>query len=183
MKLSLKAKRDIAIIVVSIIVGVVLLKTGLVIKLLANSQNLELLGVFIAGMLFTSVFTAVPATIALGELALVTNMPLLIVVGALGALVGDMVMFKFFESTIIEDFEEMFSLNPKGRWKKIFKSKIFKIFMTMVGGLIIASPLPDELGLALMGFAKTNNFTFSTISLACNALGIFVIAVVAKSLT
>jgi uncharacterized membrane protein YdjX (TVP38/TMEM64 family) len=109
-------------------------------------------------------------------------MPLLIVVGALGALVGDMVMFKFFESAITEDFEEMFKLNPKGRWKKIFKSKIFKIFMAMVGGLIIASPLPDELGLALMGAAKTSNLTFSLISIVCNALGIFLIAVVARAI-
>ncbi len=182
MKLSTKAKRDIVIIGISIIVGIVLLKTGIVIKLLSHSQNLELLGVFIAGMLFTSVFTTVPATIALGELALVTNMPLLIVVGALGALIGDLVMFKFFESAITEDFEEMFSLSPEGRWKKIFKSKIFKIFMAMVGGLIIASPLPDELGLALMGAAKTSSFTFSLISIVCNALGIFLIAVVARAL-
>jgi vacuolar-type H+-ATPase subunit I/STV1 len=182
MKLSTKAKRDIVIILLSILVGIILLKTGIVIKLLSHSQNLELLGVFIAGILFTSVFTTVPATIALGELSLITNMPLLIVVGALGALVGDLVMFKFFESAITEDFEEMFSLNPRGRWRKIFRSKIFKIFMTLMGGLIIASPLPDELGLALMGFVKTNNWTFAIISILCNALGIFVIAVVARAI-
>jgi hypothetical protein len=51
-----------------------------------------------------------------------------------------------------------------------------------MGGLIIASPLPDELGLALMGFVKTNNWTFAIISILCNALGIFVIAVVARAI-
>ncbi len=177
-----KLKKDLLIILVSIIFGLLLLKTGWIAHLLLKSQGLEYFGVFLAGMLFTSVFTTVPATVVLGEMALVMPLPQMAIIGGLGALVGDFILFSFFRDNVTDDLNYLFKLAKIKRWKQIFKSPIFKVFLTLIGGLIIASPLPDELGLAVMGFSKTNNFTFALISFVCNAGGIILIALVARAI-
>ena len=182
MKRNKKLTIDLVIIAASIAVGVVLLKTGFVMQVLAASADTKYLGVFIAGLMFTSVFTTAPATVALAELSLVTSLPHVVLIGALGALCGDIVIFRFFRETILKDLSSLFAFHPSRRWKKIFHSRIFKTFLTLVGGIIIASPLPDELGLAFMGISKTNNFLFGIISFSCNAAGILAIALVARAI-
>jgi len=170
------------IIALSVVLGFVLLKTGATKHVLTASQDYEYMGMFIVGMFFTSVFTTVPATIVIGELALVTNLLPLVLIGGLGALCGDFVIFRFFKDNISEDLRYLFEVKKKSRWKLIFKSRIFKVFLTLIGGIIIASPLPDELGLALMGISKTKSFTFIFISFLCNALGILFIALAARTI-
>jgi len=178
-----KIKRDLILIGLSLIFGIILLKTGLVKHALLQSEQLEILGIFIAGVLFTSIFTTIPAIIALGELSTRVPLPILVVVGGIGALFGDYIIFMLFRDNIAEDFKYMFSLSTRKRWAHIFRSRLFKAFLTLIGGVIIASPLPDELGLALMGITKTNTFTFAIISLVCNCAGILVIGLIARSLT
>jgi hypothetical protein len=49
-----------------------------------------------------------------------------------------------------------------------------------VGAIIIASPLPDELGLALLGVSTLSRPQFFLLSFAMNSLGIFIILLVAQ---
>jgi hypothetical protein len=44
-----------------------------------------------------------------------------------------------------------------------------------LGALIIASPLPDEFGLALMGISRMRALVLMPISFVMNALGIYCI--------
>ena len=46
----------------------------------------------------------------------------------------------------------------------------------MLGAAIIASPLPDEIGLSLMGMSKTRVAVLIPVSFAMNALGICLLA-------
>ena len=50
------------------------------------------------------------------------------------------------------------------------------------GGLILASPLPDELGVAVLGFSKMRLKYFALLSFVFNFLGIAVIGLVARAL-
>ena len=182
MKRNKKIKRDIVIIILSIVVGLVLLKTGFIEHLLFKSQEMEYLGIFIAGLLFTSAFTTVPAAIALGQLSLVVGLPELVLIGGFGALCGDFIIFKFFKKDISEDFDYLLKLKKNKQWQRLLKAKIFRFFLILTGGLIIISPLPDELGLALMGMSKTNTRSFVLISFACNSVGVLLIALVARAI-
>lgn len=173
--------KDLVIIVFSIIIGIFFYKTEIIKNILVSSGEFEYLGIFIAGMFFTSVFTTVPATVVIGEMSTSVSLPLLVGLSGTGALLGDFVIFKFFKDSIGEDLEALFTFHKTKRWKHLFKTRLFKIFITLVGGIIIASPLPDELGLALMGFSKTNNWSFAIISLLCNSAGILIIALVARA--
>lgn len=68
------------------------------------------------------------------------------------------------------------------RLKAIMKVRYLRWFAFFIGGLIIASPFPDELGIALMGFSKMRILPFMIMSFIFNSLGILVIGLVAKSL-
>jgi len=182
LKRNKRLEKDLIVIALSVVVGIILLKTGLVKDILYRSAELEYIGIFIAGIMFTSIFTTVPATIILGELALVTSAPLLALVGGLGALIGDFLIFRVLRENITEDVESLFHLKNNRRWKHLFKSKIFRGFVTLIGGIVLASPLPDEMGLALMGFSKTSSGSFAAISFICNFSGIYIIALIAQAL-
>ena len=61
--------RDIAIIALSVALAVVLGRTGVLKSALTASTELDLLGSFLAGLFFVSVFTAAPASVVPFELA------------------------------------------------------------------------------------------------------------------
>lgn len=68
------------------------------------------------------------------------------------------------------------------RIKAVFRLRFFRWLTWLLGGLIIASPLPDELGIGLLGFSKMKLAAFIPLSLIFNSLGILVIGLVARSL-
>ncbi|KKR47070.1 MAG: hypothetical protein UT80_C0011G0001, partial [Parcubacteria group bacterium GW2011_GWC1_40_13] len=71
---------------------------------------------------------------------------------------------------------------PQKRLFSIFRPKLFKWLIPFIGALIIASPLPDEAGLAMMGLSKMKTSVFIPISFALNFLGILAIGLFAKGM-
>ena len=61
--------RDLALVILSIFVAIILAKTGALQDLITSTQEMRFIGSFIAGIFFVSVSTASPATVALGEIA------------------------------------------------------------------------------------------------------------------
>ena len=87
--------RDLAIIVFSFIAAMIFVKTGTLKNILDSAQGLKFLGSFVSGIFFVSVFTAVPATVIIAELAKTDSIFLVALFGGLGALFGDLIIFKF----------------------------------------------------------------------------------------
>ncbi|HTW96666.1 MAG TPA: hypothetical protein VMD74_03375, partial [Candidatus Methylomirabilis sp.] len=77
--------RDLAIIVFSIAIGAMLIKTDVLANLFVSTRGMAIVGSFISGIFFVSIFTTVPATIALGEIARVNSLFVVALVGALGS--------------------------------------------------------------------------------------------------
>ncbi len=175
--------QDVAIIVLSLIIAVILVKTNVLIKILTSTQELELLGSFIAGMFFTSVFTAAPAIVTLGEIARANSILPTAIFGAMGAVVGDLIIFRFVRDRFSKHLMEIIKYQGAGkRIKLLFKLKFFRWLTFLAGGLIIASPFPDELGISLLGFSKMRTLWFIPLSFAFNFIGILLIGWVAKAL-
>lgn len=175
--------QDIAIIVLSIIIAVILVKTNIPIKILTSTQELELLGSFIAGMFSTSVFTTIPAIITLGEIARSNSIAFTAIFGAMGAVVGDLIIFRFIRDRFSEHLLELVKHQGAGkRMKVLLKLKFFRWLTFLVGGLIIASPIPDELGISLLGFSKMRMSWFIPLSFTSNFIGILLIGSIAKAL-
>ncbi len=175
--------QDIGIISLSVLVTIVLVKTGILAELLSSTEQLQILGSFIAGMFFTSIFTTAPAIVTLGHIAETNSLILNAFFGALGAVIGDIVIFQFIKDRLSEHFVELLSHNSTWRrLKSLFKLRYFRWGTFLFGGLLIASPLPDELGIGVLGFSKMKMSQFIPISLFFNFVGILLIGIVARSI-
>ncbi len=175
--------QDIAIIVLSVLVAVLLVRTDVLANLLISVGEMGMFGTFIAGMFFTSIFTTAPAIAALGEMSLMQGIFNTALFGAIGSVVGDLIIFRFVRDRFSGHVSEI--LTHQSVWRRfhlLFKRRFFRWITFLVGGLILASPLPDELGVAVLGFSKMRVKYFALLSFAFNFLGIVVIGLVAQLL-
>ena len=174
---------DFSWIVISLTVAYNLIISGFLESALTISESFGLVSAFIAGMLFTSVFTTPIATVALAKFAIHGNLSLLQLAGvaALGALIGDLVLFHFIRDHVYEDLKYLADKKRLAKIERIVKMKALRWFMFFIGALIIASPLPDEMGIAIMGAVKTRTTTFIGISYLFNFLGVLLIGLAARA--
>ena len=175
--------RALALVVFSILIAIILAKTGALQNLITSTKEVRFIGSFIAGIFFTSVFTTAPAIVALGEIAHANSVISTALLGGMGALVGDLIIYKLVRDKLSEHLTELIKHQGGGkRLGVLFKMKYFRWLTFLVGGFIIASPLPDELGISLLGFSRMRMRFFVALSLGFNFIGILLIGIVAKTL-
>lgn len=131
------------------------------------------LGVFVTGILYTVGFTAPLATAMVVDAAHTTSPWLLGLLGGLGALLYDLLIFAFIRRTtsvsFFEKVRERFFGRPAITWT-----------LAAIGAFVIASPLPDELGSGLLGLSRIPQKYFVPLSFFLNGLGILTIALLAR---
>lgn len=175
--------QDVSIVTLSIVIALVMVKTNLLSDFLATISGFESLGSLIAGMFFTSIFTTAPAIVTLGEIASYGSIFNTAFFGAIGAVLGDLIIFQFVRDRLSEHFTGMMK-NEKW-WRRVhhvFKLKYFRWITFLLGGIILASPFPDELGISLLGMTKMKTKQFIQISFVFNFIGILIIGYIAKSI-
>lgn len=170
------------IISLSIIAAVVLVKTEMLADLLTSTQEWRFLGSFLAGIFFISVFTVAPAIVALAEIAQSGSVLEMALFGGIGALIGDLLIFQFIKDSLVEDISFVVKKTNQEQFIKIIQRKLFRWLVPFVGALIVASPLPDELGLAMMGLSRMKISLFIPVSFLLNFFGILIIGVIAQGL-
>ncbi len=173
---------DAALVVISIILAWVIGATGILPALLLKTNAYQIVGMLIAGFFFTSIFTTAPAIVALGQLAKVDSLWLTAFVGAIGAVLGDVLLFRFFREQVSKDVQYLAEVAHPQRLIHIFHLKLFRWVIPFIGALIIASPLPDELGLALMGLSKMKVANVVPLTFIFNIIGIVGIGLVARAI-
>jgi len=174
--------RDLGIIALSVYVALLLEQTGALDRWIESASDFTILGSFLAGIFFTSLFTFAPAAVALGELMLHNSILSVAIPAAFGSLIGDLILFTFVRNAVSEDLRDLID----GAWMKVFK-RVFRHpllhwLVPLVGAIIIASPLPDEIGIAMLGLSKTRMRVLVPISLAMNFLGVVLVGIAARSL-
>ncbi len=174
--------RDLAIVVLSIALAVIIVKTETLTDILTTTQEIKFLGAFIAGLFFTSIFTTAPATVVLAEIAQTNSIFAIALIGGLGALIGDLIIFRFVKDRLSEDFNYLIKQSKSKRLGHLFRLRFFRWLFAFLGALVIASPLPDELGLFFMGLSKIKTKWFIPLSFLLNSAGILVIGFIAKAI-
>lgn len=174
--------RNVFIIVISLITGTVLASSGIFDYIIRASAHLGPLSSFVAGIFFASIFTAVPATLLLGTLTNTQPLPQVVIFGGLGALFGDFLIFHFVRENLRQDITYIFRQPRMRRFTGIFHLRLFNWMIPLIGAIIIASPLPDEIGLTMMGLTKMKTASFVPLSFFLNAIGILFIGLVARTL-
>ena len=169
------------VIALTVVVAVLLVQTGIVEMILRELDGGIWAANFLGGFFFTSIFTTAIAVVVLGEIAQEQSVLLTAVIGGVGAMIGDFVIFRFMRDHFAADLDGFLKARRLRRWKLLIHGRYFRWFFLLIGAVIIASPLPDELGLTLMGLSRMRISTFLLISFVMNSLGIFVIGLVARS--
>jgi hypothetical protein len=166
-----KLVRDLAIIFAGIVIGIFIAWTNSAGQILAATKGTIIIGSLLAGAFFVSLFTAVPAAIVLVELMAVNSFWEVAWWAAIGAMIGDLLIFMFVEDSLNEDVKYLAN-KIKRRRIRLFHSKSLRWLMPIIGAVTVASPFPDELGISMMGLSKMPLVFFIPISLTLNFLGI-----------
>lgn len=170
---------------------VVLVSIGIAVYLAGNEGfknwvyqlgNTGYLGVLFGGLLFTSSFTVPISIVAIGILAENLNPINLALVGAIGSAIGDYLVFRLIKDHLGEEVEGLLGKKELNHINHFLKIRYIAWSLPIVGALVIASPLPDEVGISLLGISRVSTWKFLLISYISNAFGILAIASVAKVL-
>lgn len=169
------------LLIVSLVVFFLAARTPQATELLHSLSAYGRWGAFLAGAFFVSAYTAVPAAFVLFELGNYLHPVQIALIGGLGAMIGDYVIFRFVRDQLTEE------LKPHFRWLRWLhrprkrQSLLLKVLMPTIGAIIIISPFPDEIGVGLMGLARMNKLAFLVLTYFLNAIGIFILAAIART--
>ena len=133
-------------------------------------------GTFIAGILFAYGFTAAPATVVFLIMAEHQNIYLASLIGGLGALIGDLLIFSFIRLSFTDEIERLSREKMVHYFSDRMPSIIKKYLLPVAAGFIIASPLPDEIGVSMLAASSViSTKIFMLASYFLNTAGIFAI--------
>jgi len=165
----------ITILIILIILAYFIFSIQSVQKYWINPGNLSNLGVFLTGFLFSFGFTT---PFAIGAFLFMNppNILLVAIIGGLGAMSADLAIFKIIKISFMDEFKLLEKAKP---FKKIhsvpLNKKIKHYLMYAFAGLIIASPLPDELGISMLaGLGHVKAVPVAIISFIFNTIGILI---------
>jgi len=136
-------------------------------------------GTFIAGLLFAFGFSA---PFAAGFFITLNpgNLWIAGILGGLGALVADMLIFKFIRFSFEKEFTKLKQSYISRKIKHLVEISLGKriglYLMYVFAGFLIASPLPDEAGIIMFaGLTKVKQSVLAIISFILNTLGIIIL--------
>ena len=142
--------------------------------------GLGYISVFAGGMLFAVGFGAPFGVAILATIADDVNIFVAAIVGGLGALLSDYLLFRFIRVTFADEVDRLRKSKPLGLVNGIVReylpSKAVFYISAGIAGFVIASPLPDEIGVTILScMAEVKERTFAIISFALNTIGILVV--------
>src|SRR3989344_9213962 len=108
------------------------------------------LGIFITGILYTYGFTSAIATAALLILAGDQNIFVAAIIGGIGAVIGDLAIFKFIKHSVDDEFRNLTKEKAISYIISHIPKKLKKHLAIVIGCLVLSSPLPDEVGVSLL---------------------------------
>lgn len=140
----------------------------------------EYVSAFLGGMLFAFGFGAPFGVAILVTIADTVNVFAAALVAGLGALLSDYLLFKFIRLTFMDEIERFKDSKAFSLFHGLLVRRIpprLAFYMSMgVAGLVIASPLPDEIGVAMLaGLTTVRERTFAIVSFSLNTLGVLVV--------
>lgn len=186
--LRIKKRRlllDFLIIGLSIILAIYIHKSQAADFLISYFSGVNFIpAAFVMGFLFSLTFTAAIATSVFIVLAETTHNPYLIaLVGGIGSIAANGILYKFLKDEIIKDIEVLEPQYAKKIAHRIMHSKLFVGVIPYIAALILASPLPDEIGIAMLAGSNYKYTKFFLLSFGFHTIGILLIVLLGGALT
>ncbi len=181
--------KNLVFIFISTAAAVYVLTTPQLASIIEQSGSLGYLGALIAGFFFSSLFTTPLAAVSLILLGK-THDPLVVgFIGAFGALAADLIIYRAARKSIDNLSEEIAELklfverhnpvhiNPQSRILHELRIHLAPV----IAGLIIASPLPDELAIGILSATHYDKRKMVLLSYIANFTGIVLLAYIGRS--
>lgn len=167
--------KNLTLLAISIVVFFILAQTSSVQTAIANFGEWGYAGAIILGIFSVMTFTAAPALTVLYAFSEHLNPIELALLAGLGSVIGDFIIFSFFKDTIFTELEPIIERISHSPVAHIFHSRYFLWLTPVIGALIIASPLPDELGVPLLSGNKIKKWHFIILTFILNSTGIWLL--------
>lgn len=146
------------------------------------------ISIFLAGLLFSTAFTTPFAIGMFVELSPHVNPTIAAPIGAVGAMLADLCIFTWTRLSLHEEFHRLWRLPLPRRIGWYFHNHrllrtLRPYILWSLAGFIIASPLPDELGVTLLSsVTDVRSRPFALFCFGLNAVGIFLVLVSTRAL-
>src|SRR3989344_6045312 len=168
--------KNITLFLISIIIAFIISRYEPFHNFLLGVGDLGYIGAFFAGILFVSTFTVATGAVILLVLAERLSPVEIGIIAGLGAVVGDFTIFRLIKNNLADELKDIYDhIDGNHHLRRVLHTKYFSWTLPVIGAVIIASPLPDEVGVSLMGISKMKTYQFLIISFFLNAIGIFLV--------
>ena len=167
------------LLVLSIFVAYYIFSRPAVYNWMEQLNTLSYFGIFLAGLLIAFGFSA-PFGIGILLTSKPENILLAAIIAGVGAVISDMIIFKTIKFSFMDEFKQLKKTKTVQFIRKIAKLNksilIKHYFLYIFAGIIIATPLPDEIGVSMLaGLTTVNPKKLAIISFVLHALAIFLI--------
>ncbi len=174
--------RDLSVIAISILLAILLIRSHFTEQALEATQGQLLLVSFLAGLFFSSAFTAAPAMVVIGQLAQTNSLFEVAAVAAIGAVIGNLFIYRLFRGAVSDDLGRAFKRFGHADWLRFMRDRHFRWLSILIGSFAIITPLPDEFGIALLGLSKVPAPIFAGVCYVTNTMSMVFIGLVARHL-
>ncbi len=151
-------------------------------EIINNIDSTGYTAAFIGGLLFSFGFTT-PIAIGMFIVLEPSNILYASLIGGVGAVISDIIIFKIIKFSFMDEFYRLENTKPIKKLtreiKNDFSKKVRNYMLMIFAGLIIASPLPDELGVSMLaGLTHIKQSHFIVMSYLANTLGIAIMLLI-----
>ena len=156
-----------------------LFSTGLISGVVEKFRELGPLGIFLSGVMTAFGFTA-PLGIGLLSKINPSNILLATLIGTIGATVTDLLIFHTIKFSFSDELKQLEKTKTVKEIEKIVKKnkhvKVAHYLLYILAGIIIVTPLPEELGISMLaGLTTINPIKFAITSFCIHGLAILFI--------
>jgi len=162
----------------SIILSYYIFSNPLISSEISKLNGLSYIGIFIAGLLIAFGFSA-PIAVGFLIVAHPQNIFLASLIGGSGALLSDYAIFKLIRFSFLNEFNSLKKETIK-QIKKIthqnIEIKVKHYVIYVFAGILIATPLPDEIGISMLaGLTTIRPKIFAIVSFLLHTFFIFIL--------
>ena len=147
-------------------------------RVIEGLNGLSYVGIFIAGMFFSFGFST-PFSVGFFIVAAPENIFYAAAIGGFGAFLSDMLIFKLIRFSFMNEFKRLektalfVELHQLMHSRLLSKIRVYLLFA--FAGIVIASPLPDEVGVSMLaGLTHIKMWALGLISFVMNFIGILI---------
>lgn len=172
--------KNLILLILSVFLAIFLAKQPWFTDLLHSLGGLGYVGAFLAGIFFVSTFTLPTSIVFLSVLRQYLSLPEICLFAAIGALVGDFIMFHTVKDELEEELKPVEKYVEGTHLWKLLHTRHFRWTLPVIGAALIITPLPNEVGINLLRLARMTTPEFVAVSFVLNTIGIFLLTVASK---